>query len=303
MAEVIGQPPVEYQSVSQPAEGQATAWTERSQFGEPEPDAGPGVAQTLVAEFIGTFALVAVGVTTWYWMFPDLLAVGLASGLTVAVLVTAFNRLGSGQFNPAITLGLLLGGRMKASRAMMIIPVQIISAVLACFVLSNFLGTNEKINWIKTGPINEETGQVTATMKSPVEAATPGVPARYEIPEPIGQVAPREVPNSQRVSVVKAIVIEVMLTFFWGLAVFAGLSRENRPLAGLFVGAAVTVGILSAGVLTEAVMNPVRAFGPALVSGQWDFQMVYWLGPLLGGALAGVICGRFLFRDDDGAVA
>ena len=177
MAEVTGQPPVEYQSVSQPTEGQATAWAEKPQWGEPEPDAGPGVAQTLVAEFIGTFALVAVGVTTWYWMFPDLLAVGLATGLTVAVLVTAFNRLGSGQFNPAITLGLLLGGRMKASRAMMIIPVQIISAVLACFVLSNFLGTNEKMNWIKTGPINEETGQVTATMKSPVEAATPGVAA------------------------------------------------------------------------------------------------------------------------------
>ena len=303
MAEVTGQPPVEYQSVSEPTTEQSTAWTEQAQWGESQRDTGPGVAQTLVAEFIGTFALVAVGVTTWYWMFPDLLAVGLASGLTLAVLVTAFNRLGSGQFNPAITLGLLLGGRLQKSRAMMIIPVQIISAVLACFVLSNFLGANEKMNWIKSGPINEETGQVTATMKSPLEAATPGVPARYEVPEPLGQVAPREVPNSQRVSVIKAIVIEVMLTFFWGLAVFAGLRRENRPLAGLFVGAAVAVGILSAGVLTEAVMNPVRAFGPALVSGQWDFQMVYWLGPILGGALAGVICGRFLFPDDAEAVA
>ena len=303
MAEVTGQPPIEYQSVSEPTTEQSTAWTEQAQWGESQRDTGPGVAQTLVAEFIGTFALVAVGATTWYWMFPDLLAVGLASGLTVAVLVTAFNRLGSGQFNPAITLGLLLGGRLQTSRAMMIIPVQIISAVLACFVLSNFLGENEKMNWIKPGPINEETGQVTATMKSPLEAATPGVPARYEVPEPLGQVAPREVPNSQRVSVIKAIVIEVMLTFFWGLAVFAGLRRENRPLAGLFVGAAVTVGILSAGVLTEAVMNPVRAFGPALVSGQWDFQMVYWLGPILGGALAGVICGRFLFPDDAEAVA
>ena len=181
--------------------------------------------------------------------------------------------------------------------------MQLISALLACFVLSNFLGTNENIKWVETGPIDAETGQATATMKTPIEAATPGVPPRYEIPEPLGQVAPRKVPNSQRVSVVKAIVIEVMLTFFWGLAVFAGLRRENRPLAGFLVGAAVTVGILSAGVLTEAVMNPVRAFGPALVSGQWDFQLVYWLGPILGGALAGVICGRFLFRDDDEAVA
>ena len=125
MAEVTGQPPVEYQSVSQPAEGQATAWTERSQFGEPEPDAGPGVAQTLVAEFIGTFALVAVGVTTWYWMFPDLLAVGLARGLPVAVLVTAFNRLGSGQFLefPAIINGLGVVGTLSTREYVDIIAI------------------------------------------------------------------------------------------------------------------------------------------------------------------------------------
>lgn len=301
MAEVTGQPPVENYSVSDPAPAEQVGWAKKNQWNEP--DAGPTLAQTLVAEFIGTFALVAVGVCTWYWMYPDLVAVGLACGLSLAVLVTAFNRLGSGQFNPAITIGLMLAGRLEPVRAALIVPMQLISAVLACFVLSNFLGTNEKINWVKPGPIDAETGQVTAALKTPIEAATPGVPPRYEIPEPLGQVAPREVPNSKRVSVVKAIVIEVMLTFFWGLAVFAGLRRENRPLAGLFVGAAVTVGILSGGILTEAVMNPVRAFGPALVSGQWDFQLVYWLGPILGGALAGVICGRFLFRDDDEAVA
>jgi aquaporin Z len=99
--------------------------------------------------------------------------------------------------------------------------------------------------------------------------------------------------------VVKAIVIEVMLTFFWGLAVFAGLRNENRQMAGLFVGGSVAVGLLCGGILTGAVMNPVRAFGPAVVSGQWDFQLIYWVGPMIGGALAGVILGQFLFRDDE----
>jgi glycerol uptake facilitator-like aquaporin len=46
-------------------------------------------------------------------------------------------------------------------------------------------------------------------------------------------------------------------------------------------------------------MNPGRAFGPAVVSGQWEFQLVYWIGPMLGGALAGVVLGQFLFRDDE----
>ena len=74
--------------------------------------------------------------------------------------------------------------------------------------------------------------------------------------------------------------------------------RENRQMAGVLVGGAVTVGLLCGGIITGAVMNPVRAFGPAVVSGQWDFHLVYWIGPMLGGALAGVVLGQFLFRDD-----
>ena len=68
---------------------------------------------------------------------------------------------------------------------------------------------------------------------------------------------------------------------------------------GFLVGGAVAVGILVGGILTGAAMNPVRAFGPALVSGQWSFQMVYWIGPMMGGALAGVICGHFLFAEEE----
>ena len=49
--------------------------------------------------------------------------------------------------------------------------------------------------------------------------------------------------------------------------------------------------ILVAGPLTGAAMNPARAFGPALASGYWDNHIVYWIGPMLGGVLAG-----FLYR-------
>ena len=300
MAEVTGNTPVEYGvSTELPQPTGQSGWETHAQWPQEEKSEDYTPVQQVVAEFIGTFAFVSVAVCTTYWWYPDFVAMGLACGLTVAVLISAFSRLGSGQFNPAITLGLLLGGRLPLARAMMILPAQIISAVLACFILSSFLGANEKLNWIERGPINETTGQQTATMKTPIEAATPFIPTRMEIPEPIGQVAPREIPNSQRVSVVKAIVIEVMLTFFWGLAVFAGLCRENRKLAGFLVGATVAVGLLCGGILTGAVMNPVRAFGPALVSGQWDFQLIYWIGPMLGGALAGVVCGQFLFRNEE----
>ena len=230
---------------------------------------------------------------------------GLACGIAVGVLVAAFSCLGSGQFNPAITLGMMLGGRLPLKRAVFIIPVQVLAAVMACFILSSFLGANEKMNWIVRGPIVESTGQQTATMLDPVAAATPRIPPRLEIPEPVGQVAAREVPGVQRVTILQAIVLEAMLTFFWGLAIFAGLKNRNRMAMGFLVGGAVASGILVGGILTGAAMNPVRAFGPALVSGEWSFQMVYWIGPMIGGALAGVICGHFLFaeqEEDEGSV-
>jgi len=298
MAEVTGNPPVEYRSVgTETVPGQVTSWQTQAQTS----NAGESVsiARQLVAEFIGTFAFVFIAVSTAYWWYPDFVAMGLACGIAVGVLATAFSSLGSGQFNPAITLGMMLGGKLRLTRALIIIPVQMVAAVMACFILSSFLGANEKMNWIERGPIVESTGQQTATMLDPVAAATPRIPTRLEIPRPIGQVAAREVPGSQRVSILQAIVLEAMLTFFWGLAVFAGLRNENRLAMGFLVGGAVAVGILVGGILTGAAMNPVRAFGPALVSGQWSFQMVYWIGPMIGGALAGVICGHFLFAEEE----
>jgi len=299
MAEVSGNPSVEYRAGTGEVADQAIGWQTQPQGKSTSGTDDVSIARQLVAEFIGTFAFIFIAVSTAYWWYPDFVAMGLACGIAVGVLVAAFSGLGSGQFNPAITIGMMLGGKLPLIRAMFIIPVQVVAAVMACFILSSFLGKNEKMNWIERGPVMESTGQQAATMLDPVAAATPRIPPRLEIPEPIGQVVVREVPGSQRVSILQAIVLEAMLTFFWGLAVFAGLRKENRMHMGFLVAGAVTVGVLAGGILTGAAMNPLRAFGPALVSGQWSFQMVYWVGPMLGGALAGVVCGHFLFAEKD----
>lgn len=299
MAEVSGSSSVEYRAGTEGMADQAIGWQTQSQGKSTSGAEGVSIARQLVAEFIGTFAFIFIAVSTAYWWYPDFVAMGLACGIAVGVLVTVFSGLGSGQFNPAITIGMMLGGKLPLIRAMFIIPVQVVAAVMACFILSSFLGENEKMNWIERGPVMESTGQQATTMLDPIAAATPRIPPRLEIPEPIGQVVAREVPGSQRVSILQAIVLEAMLTFFWGLAVFAGLRKGNRMAMGFLVAGAVTVGVLAGGILTGAAMNPLRAFGPALVSGQWSFQMVYWVGPILGGALAGVVCGHFLFFEED----
>ena len=94
------------------------------------------------------------------------------------------------------------------------------------------------------------------------------------------------------------IVVEAILTFLLVFTIFgvAVDTRGPRGTAGLMIGLVIAMDILAGGVLTGAAMNPARAFGPALFSGTWQSQIVYWVGPLLGGALAALLYETALAR-------
>jgi glycerol uptake facilitator-like aquaporin len=86
--------------------------------------------------------------------------------------------------------------------------------------------------------------------------------------------------------------LEAVITFFLVLVYFAVTAEDNldsRSLSGFAVGLVYSIGILIAGPFTGAALNPARAFGPALASTHWSNQGVYWVGPLAGGFLAGLI--------------
>jgi glycerol uptake facilitator-like aquaporin len=96
------------------------------------------------------------------------------------------------------------------------------------------------------------------------------------------------------VSTTAAIGIEFVLTFFLVTAVWGTAADPRAPKIGGFgIGLAVLMGILMGGPLTGAAMNPARAFGPALAAGYWEQHLVYWAGPLLGGAAAGLLYRNF----------
>ena len=90
------------------------------------------------------------------------------------------------------------------------------------------------------------------------------------------------------VSLPSALVIEIVLTFFLMLVIMAVATdhRVASPAAGLAVGLTVGFDAMMGGPLTGASMNPARTFGPALATGIWVGHWLYWLGPLLGAALA-----------------
>jgi aquaporin Z len=84
-----------------------------------------------------------------------------------------------------------------------------------------------------------------------------------------------------------ATILEALFTFFLLSAVYGtGVSLQRERVGGFAIGLVVVVCVLGGGTFTGAALNPARAFGPALVSGNWHGQAAYWIGPLLGGAAA-----------------
>jgi MIP family channel proteins len=88
-------------------------------------------------------------------------------------------------------------------------------------------------------------------------------------------------------SIVSALILEIVLTFFFLLA-FLGTSVDSMApkTGGLGAGMAYAAAWLLGGPLTGAAMNPARAFGPALAANYWDAHWIYWIGPLIGAGLA-----------------
>jgi aquaporin TIP len=94
-------------------------------------------------------------------------------------------------------------------------------------------------------------------------------------------------------------VIEAILTFFLVWVVFATAADPRgtfKQIAGLAIGLTITLDILAAGTLTGAAMNPARAFGPELIGNEWADAWVWYVGPLVGGALAALAYDRLYLR-------
>ena len=214
--------------------------------------------QKLFAEFLGAFAVVFFGVGA---VCADrflqtsggigLLGVALASGLAMAIMVSALGHLSGGHFNPAITIGFWVTKRIGTLDAFLYWAAQILGGIAAAFLLRSI--------------IPEETWRAVAL----------GTPSLL-----------RDFP------VLSAMVLEGVVSFFLVVVFFATAVDDRgsfRAIAGFGIGLTMTLGALVIGPFTGAAMNPARAFGPAVASHHWANQGVYWIGPLAGGFLAGLL--------------
>jgi len=217
----------------------------------------------LAAEFVGTFWLVlgGCGSAVLAAAFPNvgigLLGVSLAFGLTVLTMAYALGHVSGGHFNPAVSLGLLVGGRFAAREFIPYVIAQVAGAIVAAAVLY----------FIASG-------------KPGFDLAASGLAANG-----FGEHSPG------KYTMAAGFVTEVVLTFGFLIVILGATDgRAPKGFAPLAIGLALTLIHLISIPVTNTSVNPARSTGPALIVGGWAIQQLwlFWVAPLIGAALAGV---------------
>lgn len=236
------------------------------------------LSKKLVAEFLGTFWLVFGGCGSAVFaanfggdgnpLGIAFVGVSLAFGLTVLTGAYAFGHVSGGHFNPAVSLGLFAGGRFPASDLLPYIAAQVIGAIAAGFVLFQ----------IATG--------------APGFAVDPGAAGAFAS-NGYGPLSPGGYSMSA------AFAIEVLLTAFF-LILIMGSTHANAPtgFAPIAIGLALVLIHLISIPITNTSVNPARSTGVALFAGSGAVSQLwlFWVAPIIGGVLGGLIYG-WLGRD------
>lgn len=226
------------------------------------------LSKKLGAEVFGTFWLVfgGCGSAVLAAGFPDvgigLLGVSFAFGLTVLTMAYAVGHISGCHLNPAVTLGLVAGGRHPAKEALPYIVAQVIGGVLAAGVL-----------WVIASGTTGEGASASFDLANGFAA------------NGFGEHSPGGY------TMVAALVAEVVLTFMF-LLIIMGATDERAPagFAPIAIGLGLTLIHLIGIPVTNLSVNPARSTGPALFVGGWALAQLwlFWVAPIVGGALAGL---------------
>jgi aquaporin-4 len=212
------------------------------------------------AEAVATYALVFFGPLSIILSavafgeglsIEGIIMISLGHGAAIGLMVYAFGHVSGAHINPAVTIPMIITRKIGIADGIGYIVFQIIGAIAAAFTL---------------------------------KAVLPDLGAAVHF----GTQAPGELINSSAMS---AVGLEAIFTFFLVTVIFmtAVHKKAVAGIQGISIGGMVFLLHLVGVPLTGASMNPARTLGPALVSGFWEFHWVYWVGPIIGGIIAGLI--------------
>lgn len=223
------------------------------------------LSRRAMAELFGTFLLVFFGCGAVVMdPFPNahfgLFGIAVVHGVILSLAVSMTMAISGGVVNPALTVGLWSIGKLNTRDAGVYFGAQVIGAVVAGVLLKLVLPGN------------------VGSLRS-IAYGTPMV--------------------QSTLSAGQAMVIEAILTFVLMSALMGTVVSIKAPkIAGFGVGLTLIPAIMIGGPLTGAALNPARALGPAIASGEWTGQAIWWIGPIVGAVLAAQLWGRFLLKDE-----
>jgi len=219
------------------------------------------MSKKLGAEFIGTFWLVlgGCGSAVLAAAFPELgigfVGVALAFGLTVLTMAFAIGHISGCHLNPAVSVGLMVGGRFSSRELLPYIVAQVLGGLAGAAVL--YLIASGKVGFETAGFASNGYGEHS--------------PGGYNL--------------------TSALVTEVVMTFMF-LIIILGATDERAPagLAPIAIGLGLTLIHLISIPVTNTSVNPARSTGVALFEGGWAISQLwlFWVAPIVGAALAGV---------------
>ena len=217
-----------------------------------------------LAEFLGTFWLVfgGCGSAVLAAAYPELgigfAGVSLAFGLTVLTMAYAVGHISGGHFNPAVSVGLFVGGRFDGKDLLPYIAAQVIGAIAAAAVLYTI-----------------------ASGKAGFDAAASGFASNG-----FGEHSP------DGYSMMAALVIEVVLTAFF-LIIILGATDKRAPagFAPIAIGLALTLIHLISIPVTNSAVIPARSTGVALFQGGWALGQLwlFWVAPIVGAVVGAIL--------------
>ncbi|MEK7952353.1 aquaporin Z [Luteolibacter soli] len=227
--------------------------------------------KSYVAEFFGTFWLVlgGCGSAVLAAAFPDvgigLLGVSFAFGLTVLTMAYSIGHISGCHLNPAVSVGLWMGGRFPASKVMPYIGAQVAGGVAGALIL-----------------------YIIASGKAGFDVTKGFASNGYGIHSPGGY------------SLAAAFVTEVVMTMMF-LLIILGSTDKRAPagMAPIAIGLGLTLIHLISIPVTNTSVNPARSTAVAVFCGGWALTQLwlFWVAPILGGVLGAVIY-KFIGGDD-----
>jgi len=210
-------------------------------------------AREFVSEFVGTFALTFIGgaaiiQTRNADAGVGLVEVALAHGLIYFAMISVFMKT-AGHFNPAVSLGLLVTGRITSLQTAIYIAGQFAGAIIAALLLQALF---------------------------PV--------ALWEAARGTRQMLSLDV-STGRAFALEAIATFFLMLAVMGTAV----DKDGPKIGGLAIGMTLTAGMLAIGPLTGGSMNPARSIGPMIATGAYEGVALYLAAPIVGAVIAAVL--------------